>query len=582
MRHALQKAAQGFLCAAFVFSAQVAAAQMIDYRSLVGDRRLQDLQALEGAEPFSETLWILNETEHGTDAPGRLFAFDDLLSHPARSPEADASLIVPFLVRYLWEVPYPTYTAAAWRTLSRVVEDTADLADLAHDILSGHPHGALRAEILRWDEEYSTDYLSDDSRFAGLIARLLVDDPAPAVRAAAARHLLLSGEGALDPAILLDRLRTDSAAEVREVLLDEILSRPASAFPAPEAAIIAALRDPANAPVLPRLLWRFGQGRVAGLETDPDHVAVLMDLIAAGADHPRAADLRRSLNWLILGMGDRPDGAAALWLSGTPYGDGAALTARAMALFADAGAGVADRAHALALLNRLDLAPDPAALVAFLLAPDQTAGALDAAADARRGLQAMLGARPPADAAALVGQLMAHLQTRPDRAGDDPPGDAFAEALLSRALRLAVQDSAGQPLLDVALAAVRDAPRDLSPALYEVDAAASDLDLSGLADIALAATDPYARRFAAAIAARRYDAFRDEADLALLERILSTTREVEVAGDAVRVLPPRADLGDGSDHGDRLAAVLAWVAAADPAGDIVVTMAQDAVIAWLE
>ena len=550
---------------------------MIEYRTLVGDRTLEDFQTLDMAEPFSETFWILNETEHGTEAPNRLYAFAELLAHPAH-------LLVPYLARYLWEVPYPAYTAAAWTHLSQIVEDTADLVDLAHEVLTTHPHGALRAEVLRWDEDYSTEYLEEDPRFTPLVLKLMQDDPAPAVRAAAVSWLFFvnhfSGNLGRDSDavdLILSRLADDPAAEVRERLFQEIAQSSDSGLAAEKVrtALIAALKNPANSAVLPRMLRVFGQRQLGGLKRDPDMVALMLNLIAAGAETRQAADLRRTLGWLEPGMGAAPDDASALWLGGAPYADGAALVNRAKAIFADEGADPVARAQALSLLSRLGQAADPRAL----LSSDLTAAALDEAEGAWQAMDLMFASVGENGAAQLYPRLMAHVLTRPDFGGEGRVGHEYAKRLSERAMRFALRGASSQRLLDGVVAAVRDWPDDLSFALYDLGRRDTGLRLDGLKDIALDGQNLYARRYTAGYLALRVVEPGDAKAGALLEQVLATTREVELVGEAIGELPPRADLDPAL--ADRLMAATAWVPAAeaDP-DDYLATSAKQRVVSW--
>jgi hypothetical protein len=538
---------------------------MIEYRTLIGDRTLEDLMSLDLAQPFSDTLWLLNETEHGTQALNRLYAFGELLAHPDRTPEIDRELIIPFLVRYLWEVPYPAYTAAAWTHLSQVVEDTAELADLAHDILTSHPHGALRAEVLRWDEDYSIHYLTDDERFRPLITQLLRDDPAPCVRAAAATWMFPVGHKGVDQ-VWLDRvlaqLANDPAAEVRARLFDELAGESTSALQTDQVkdALVGALNDPANRSVMPGMLRRFAQRHLAGLDPDPDMVALLLNRIAAEADHPRRADLQRALAWLEPEMGAYGSEASRLWLQSAPYEDGAALASHALALFRDPDARPEVRAHALAMLSQLGHLVAVGEIELFLMAENQTAAALDATIGATRLMDRLLASTGCDGTVLLLSRLMEHARARADRGEDEQAGNAYAKQLCDRAMRLALDGDASQRLLDEVLKWIAVWPGDLTTALRNLIHTEADVQLEGVRNIALNAACESARAYSAGILSERYAASKCRQSGELLVEILSATRELEVAKEIFAEMPPRASLSRGLAR--RLVAASDWVAEA--------------------
>lgn len=544
----------------------------MNMRQWVLQYTLDELTSLDIAAHFSDTFWALNETEHGTDAPDRLGAFGELLAHPDRTPELDRQLLMPFLVRYVWEVAYPTYTAAAWHHLCRMVNnddggELMGLTELALDILDEHPHGALRAEVLRWDCDHLWSWCEHLWQAPGLpqrLARLLTDDPAPAVRMAVIRGLGLMNptpreQVGVSLELLLERLQHDPAAEVRETLFEYLSQsfKTGEASSQVEASLLAALSVSGNQAVLPTMLRDFAREYLSGLLGKPDRVAALFNILSANADSPRWSDMRQALGSLEPGMGHRDSEAAALWLSHAPYASGEALVQCAQALFDDPVGDLAQRAHALSLLSRLGQPVDAAVIEAFLLAPAQTAAALDDAAGAHRLIDALLGwPRAPGGRLDLYRRLMAHLRSRPDLGGDADHGQQYAKRITDRCVRLTLLGAGSQPLLDELIATVRDWPFDIGFALYDLGRADTDLDLQGLLDLALRGRCHGARCFAAGLLAKRLD-LADARALALLLELLRTSREVDVASEAFSELPKRHALD--ADWAARLTQAVVWV-----------------------
>jgi len=541
----------------------------VDMSQWVAQFTLDELQRLACAEPLSEILWTLNETEHGTDAPDRLHAFGELLAHPARTPDLDRLLLMPYLVRYVWEVPHSAYTAAAWHHLCLMVDDSdwASLTPLALDILDQHPHGALRAEVLRWDADdlcHWCEHLWRQPGLVGRAARLLSEDPAPAVRAAAVTGLFLMDPKPRDQtgvglAHLLDRLRCDPAAEVRGVLFDGICAGrgvvPMS--DTVDAALIAALQDAGNRSVLPAMLFCYASTRLARPVSEPDTAAVVLNAIAAHTNSPRGADLRKALGFLEPAMGKRDAEAATVWLSRAPFANGEALVQCARGMFESPQLALAHRAHALTLLSRLGQPVEPHAMEGFLLAPAQTAALLDLTVGAYRLFSALLAAQQwPDGPVNLYRRLTTHVRSRPDVGGEAKHGDAYAQAITEQTLRLALAGCGSQRLLDEVVCTVRDWSGDLSAALYDLGRSDTELVLDGLLDLALHAHNPGVRAGGAGLLGRRVG-LPDAKALAMLLQLLHTRHDAELASEAFHQLPERHELN--ADWSARLTAAVGWV-----------------------
>lgn len=552
---------------------------MLRYDDLVGDRTLADLADLPGADAFSEVFWTLNETEHGTEAPDRLVGFRELLAHPGRTPALDRDLLLPWLVRYLWEVDFEAYTAAAWRTLRGLVDDEEDLAELAVDVLTHHPHGALRAEVITPGDAPPPTWLEEDPRITERAAHLARHDPSPRVRRAAFALDPFLGRweepGPILTAHGAHALAEDPCPTVRLAAFEALASARQVDRAATDAALLAALRHPANRPVPPRMLAAFGRARFSGRGYDPDLVAAVFDRIAEARGTPRYADVRRPLAWVLVGL-DAEDGAfERIWRPAGPYGDGATLIARARGLWEDASAPVADRTHALTLLDHLAQPLHDDTVIAFLLDEAHTAASLDVAADAWFVLERIASVADPARLGVLAA-LLEHGRTRADAV--DGRGAAFRRRVIDRAVRagLRLPPTLGQPLIDLAVEAVVVDPTDVSFALYDLWRTPRPVAVvPGLLRAAREAADPHARRGAADFLARRAVEHDEPTAWAALARLLAETRTpslVAQALGALRQVSPEARAA--------LADALTWVGPTPP-DDPVEAYAHGRVRRWL-
>ncbi|MEM9809412.1 MAG: HEAT repeat domain-containing protein, partial [Cyanobacteria bacterium P01_D01_bin.56] len=199
---------------------------MTDYRTLIqGD--LFDIMESEGGAPFYNTMQILHDEEHETNSPDRLPFFQDLLKNKARTPECDRSTLAPWLLVYIWQkTELPNYTREAWRTLMQL--DIADelIIEAAIDILQHHPHGALRAEVLQWEDSWRPHW--DNATVIALSGNLAFDDPHPEVRINAIQHYAVEG---IESSVvntrswvqrMLEAMQNDAAPEVRAAIIRQL------------------------------------------------------------------------------------------------------------------------------------------------------------------------------------------------------------------------------------------------------------------------------------------------------------------------------------------------------------------------
>lgn len=219
---------------------------------------LADYQQRGIAEPFSDLLWLLNETEHGSASPERLHGFAQLIAHPERTPEIDQEFLVPYLLRYMWEVPYAPYTRQAWICLETLIDDAERLRDVAEAILALHPHGDTRAAVVQCRADSCWPQYLCDALFMQRLAQLMHNDAHPAVRSACIEFLALHSEiGTPDQrqlqVVLVALLAKDPSDEVRAAAFQALADWENSASEI-HAALTQALRDTRNVRVLPQML----------------------------------------------------------------------------------------------------------------------------------------------------------------------------------------------------------------------------------------------------------------------------------------------------------------------------------------
>ncbi|MEM6255489.1 MAG: hypothetical protein AAF821_21450 [Cyanobacteria bacterium P01_D01_bin.156] len=196
---------------------------MTDYHTLIqGD--LFDIMESEVGSPFYETMQILHDEEHETNSPDRLPFFQDLLKNEARTAELDRSVLAPWLLVYIWQkTELPNYTREAWRTLIRLDNEDELIIEAAIDILQHHPHGALRAEVLQWDDSWRPHW--EDEVVIALSSQLAFEDPHPEVRINAIQHYRIDGTSRDDDRWgqrMLDAMQNDLAPEVRAAIVREL------------------------------------------------------------------------------------------------------------------------------------------------------------------------------------------------------------------------------------------------------------------------------------------------------------------------------------------------------------------------
>jgi hypothetical protein len=553
---------------------------MIDHWSFISGHTLEAYQERPEAEPFSEAFWTLNETEHGSDAPDRLHGFDLIRKHVARTPDIDRDLLVPYFLRYLWQVPYPNYIREAWRLLKMLAADTEDLGDAAHAIVSSHPQGSLRAEVLAWRYDYDVPAYLQSAAFEPLLFNLARTDPAPDVRAGALTVLTLkfwdyvfreSVAGQRVVALLRGVLKDDPAASVR-ALAFEMLADPSTTSPDGEAAeqeLIVALQRPDNATVLSGLMASYGRHRLSGLRVNPERVAVAVNAVALNRAHPLFADMLQPFGWFILGTGDLSGALNRFWLTEAPFADGDALMAYVGNTASDPLADVEERALALVALEKFGRPAPRQAFVDFLLDPAQSHVGLNICTKAYASMRGMFTG-PVAQAATpheLLVALIAHSRSRPIVDGAD--GGRFRQELCDFAVRQALlihelrealqlaQQREGQMLLDAVFDAVRTDACDLSFGLYELRVKETALDLANVIKVVQSAKHPSVGRYTAAQLAMRYANLREDDVLSLIEQALAQTNDRVLIVSIVDESPSQADLAEQPAQLARLSAAIA-------------------------
>ncbi len=537
---------------------------LVDYNAIVAGRTLEEIARTGLGDHFSDLLWVLNETEHGSNSPERLYAFDELLRHPDRTPEADKDLFIPFLLRYLWEVPYPDYTRIAWRTLQKIVSDPEDLADIAFHLLSTHPHGALRTEVVACDEEARVPGYFSEPRFVGLMIALLVEDPTPQVRASLVQTLVLEGwaedhdwsqhkAGTLDR-LLAARLADDPAAEVRQVIFYWLASERRQ-IPA----LLKALKDKRNDPILPQIIASFSS-HIADLTNDADAAAVLMTTIAAAQAHAQFGDIVRRLDGYMYQIGQAEHPATRHLLQAAPFADGAALLAFYRNTFQDATLSPLLRAFGLRGLDKHKAALQDHDIVEFMLKSSQTIASLDMISGSYNWFNGLYTRAFPQNPTPVTKLHLMHDLTRHLPQSEGLSGLGFRNRVINLAFRHAVA-VADQALLDAAFDLVRMETGWIGTAMSSLGATEAGLDLTGLMHVAEGAVNIDNASYASNEIAGRFKKLRDGQSLAWLERLFTQHVQFPLLGDLVRELPARRDLAP-ADH-DRLTAAVA-VAAGRP------------------
>ncbi len=542
-------------------------------------RTLKQIEELPGADDFSDTFWLLNEQEHGSETGERLHGFAELINRTDRTPQVDADILIPWLTRYLWEVPYSRYTTEAWRTLVAITPDPPSLSDLAAQIVQHHPHGELRSAVMALVDYTLPAYL-DVPTTTALFAGLAMNDPHPDVRVAALRAMNAVDEiESRDQrmALLIRLLKTDPAAEVRLVAMKQLAESGSS--PEVQAAFMAALADPTNVWILPEMMYAQMQAIGWSRPRNPDAVVAVLNVMAKQQDHPRYPDMLRTLVWVAKGA-DAVDGPAArLWLKAAPFANGAAFVDYQQALFADIRVLPADRAFAMTLLEGFDRMTPPGATYAFFADPVTDGAALGLAADAAWTIRAMVAAGD--DPVAVVAPLLTRSFAMPkDQAAASAPfSRRLVETLVETALKMDAPK--GQPLLDYALAQVTSAPVDISGALFPLRNSVTSLDVSGMQRVVEQAKRPYAGPYVAAYIAERYATFRDPVTLGMIVALLENQTSVEVLSEIAGELPSRADLADAPDDLARLTAAMT-IAATRKADEEWQGYLTDRITSWLQ
>ena len=547
----------------------------IDPWAHVSGLTLADYEKRPEAQPFSDEFWVVNETEHGSGGPERLHGFTAFLSHPGRNEEVDRTLLVPYFLRYLWEVDYPLYTREAWRLLARLVPDPALLVDVARTVLERHSHSELRAAILEPQDDHAPQYL-ETPEFVALLLRHAGKDPSPAVRRAALQAIV----------IVLYSKPLDGLAEAVAAALDD------TAFEVRAAAVsiigmlwdrfetsigttmlrshvCAVLEDADNAPVLHSMLGAL-TGRFQGDRVDADLIASALNGLAAQRSDPMFADMQHSLAWFLIPAG-RSDGVVArAWLKRAPFDDGAALVAYLEDEFRNVAAPAAERAMALAGLAKLGRQPNAGIVLEFLLREPQDGDSLDAVRYCyqfwRRVFDIDSVSAP--DRAERLRRLMA----RSHRLAPDHVRRSldYRKTVCESAVQYAVSKGPdrgeAQQLIDAVFEFVAADDSAVADALWALEHAETALDLSGLRVLVESAQDPYTARRVAEVMAQRYAEQFSVTMLADIERILAANPGPALVADLVSKLPMPSELASRPDQLARLHAAVEH--AAERAGRI--------------
>jgi hypothetical protein len=563
---------------------------------------LADLEQRPEADEFSETLWIINETEHGSASPERLYGFAHLLAHPARTEALDESFLTPYLLRYMWEVPHPLYARQAWLTLKVLVQDASRLQAVVAAVLAHHPLGDVRAAVLQPCEDYHwPDHLCKGP-LVKLAAQLLKQDSHPGVRIACVALLAHAHDsgGKADLAwakLLQSRMLRDESEEVRAaafVALMDWRGDRQQTF----TVLAQAMRQPNNARVLPQLLSASTGNWLQS--ADMTGCAAVFDALAAQRAqpskqaHPLFADLCAVLAWLLSGL-DRPDSTVLKhWLDQAPFASGEALQARLQAQGEESP--VECQAAALAVLHKFKpmSAAERDRVLTFLLHTPQTevslgfaaqiygfwnhvftlsAGSVEAAQARFEALHAMALAVHAREANAPAEQ--AKVQDR-DQHRDQRPDQRFRTILYERTLAYALLPSlpqvAAQQLMDTVFRAIAADPGLDSSPFYPLAQVWVEDDSHGapLAErnwkVLVHSIDTMADRHLAQMAAtslvERYAKTSDEAILQTLEAWLAPPCEIMFASELVAELPDRNDPSWLKAHKKRVVAAVKKASAA--------------------
>jgi hypothetical protein len=518
----------------------------MDYLTVVGPRNLAALEWEFRDNPFGDTLWILNETEHGSNGPERLFAFADLLRNPGRTAEIDAQFLVPWLVRYMWEVPHPRYTAAAWPVLMEVAGQDADLVGLAVEILTQHPHGSLRAAVLEPTDDYTPAHL-DAPELIALLPDLIAHDPDPDVRLAAIKHA--SYLGYFDPKVLnLFALfhasaENDPSPHVRGQAL-ALLWELRDGAEWDRGFLVAQLMRADNRSVLPVIMPGVLRTVGYGKPADAELIAAAFNVLARERVNPRYDDIVNGLGWATLALSRDGRPGMERWLGAAPFADGTALLAFLQGQFENPDISAEDRVLAVTVLHRLGKMPPAQAILDLLLADDTGPLAMSLAGEVGWPLMPLMRAKTATGETGLA--VLQALYTNALRGGPDEVSQMsifrkrIVEMVVKRAISLARSGSAAD--LDTAFDWILTDPDDQSFALYDLRNTDAILDQSRLADVALNAANSFAQAGVAETIAIRYQTLGDAAMLPLLERVLSETQSANVLGSIARELPPRSTL----------------------------------------
>ena len=529
---------------------------------------LSDYQERSVAEPFSELLWLLNETEHGSASPERLHGFTQLLAHSARTAEINEEFLAPYLLRYLWEVPYALYTRQAWISLEAVIDDAERLRDVAEAILTHHPHGDVRAAVVQCRADSRWPEYLNGSLFTQRLAYLMQHDAHPAVRAACIEYFALHSEiGTPEQqqlrATMIVLLTHDASDEVRAAAFQALADWENSASEI-HAALTQALRSASNTRVLPQMLnavsssW-LGSANLSGC-------AAVFDALAVQHKHPLFKDLCSRLPWL-LASGDDPDSPILThWLPKAPFGSGQAFQAflRSQATGAD-DAKLA--AAAMAVLHKYGPVPDLKEMLHFLLNTPQTGASL-AFASQIYTFWNHLFTRVHTN----ITKAQSHfeqLHAMSMAVGDIEQlrrSNRFRNILYSRALAYSLSPSlpqaAAQQLMDTIFTAIGQDPAVGASPFYplaenlDADAPAASRDWRVLAHLIDTLPDRYLAQYAATALTRRFAQIGDESILRLIEAWLAPDVDLAFAIEVVSELPPRNDPLLSAQHQARLVACL--------------------------
>lgn len=528
---------------------------------------LTDYQERSVAEPFSEVLWLLNETEHGSASPERLHGFAQLLAHPSRTPALDEEFLTPYLLRYLWEVPYAPYTRQAWMSLEVLVDDVERLQAVAQTILELHPHGDVRAAVVqcRQDSRWPA-YLSEPSMMQRL-EYLMQHDAHPAVRIACIEFLALHSDVGTPAQQQLQSLLMaaldDASDEVRAAAFEALAYWEASASEI-HTALTQAITRADNARVLPQMLtaicsqW-LGSAKLSGC-------AAVLDALAAQRKHPLFKDLCSRLPWL-LASGDEPDSPILThWLPRAPFGSGAAMQ-EYLRSHTTADADATLHAAALAVLHKYAHVPDLQVIMHFLLHTPQTGASLALAAQAYAFWNDLFTrAHTNTEKAQRHFEQLHAMSMAVGDMDEMRRSERFRNILYSRALAYALSPSlpqaAAQQLMDTIFLAIGQDPAVGSSPFYPLaenlsaDAPVASRDWSVLARLIDTLPDRYLAQYAATSLTRRFAQLGDESILRLIEAWLSPDVDLAFACEVVSELPQRNDPLLRAQHQARLVACL--------------------------